>query len=161
MGILYKPLETAGERDGVAQVHYSSWRETYPGLIDSEYINGITLEKRIEGAKNIENAFIALDGDRVVGFICYGSCKDEDETNSGEIYSVYVLREYQKMGIGKALTDLAMREMRQYGAVNLWVLQGNERAIGFYENYGFAFDGKEKEEILGKPCTELRMKFIK
>ena len=31
----------------------------------------------------------------------------------------------------------------------LWVLDGNVRAIGFYERHGFAFDGATKPEDVG------------
>jgi len=37
------------------------------------------------------------------------------------------------------------------------VLKGNDRAIKFYERYGFRFDGTEQEIMLGTPNTELRM----
>jgi len=39
----------------------------------------------------------------------------------------------------------------------VWVLKGNERAIRFYERYGFRFDGTEQEIKLGTSNTELRM----
>lgn len=40
-----------------------------------------------------------------------------------------------------------------------WVLKGNERAIRFYERFGFHFDGTEAEIMLGTPNAELRMIF--
>jgi RimJ/RimL family protein N-acetyltransferase len=39
----------------------------------------------------------------------------------------------------------------------VWVLEGNERAIRFYERCGFQGDGKEKEIMLGSPRKEIRM----
>ena len=34
-------------------------------------------------------------------------------------------------------------------AAYLWVLDGNDRAIGFYERQGFRFDGSSKTEPVG------------
>ena len=41
--------------------------------------------------------------------------------------------------------------------IALWVLDGNERAIRFYERYGFRFDGAEKTIRLGEERTVKRM----
>jgi len=51
-----------------------------------------------------------------------------------------------------ALDTLARKETR---SVSLWVLEGNQRAIHFYERQGFDFDGSVKVETL-MPDVELR-----
>ena len=55
----------------------------------------------------------------------------------------------------------AIDQLSQYGQIAVWVLEGNNRAIRFYERYGFQFDGTEKQIMLGAEMTELRMKFLK
>ena len=42
---LIKEMESEEEINGKAYVHYKSWHETYTDLVDTEYMNGITLEK--------------------------------------------------------------------------------------------------------------------
>ena len=44
-----------------------------------------------------------------------------------------------------------------YKQVYLWVLQGNRRAIAFYEREGFSFSGDRLETYIGgQRVTELR-----
>ena len=45
--------------------------------------------------------------------------------------------------------------------IAVWVLKGNDKAIRFYERYGFRFDGTESEIELGTPNTEIRMVYDK
>ena len=46
---------------------------------------------------------------------------------------------------------------KEYKEIVVWVLKGNDKAIKFYERYGFRFDGMEKEVMLGGRNVELRM----
>ena len=55
------------------------------------------------------------------------------------------------------LMNAAFERLAEYPKVAVWVLKGNDRAIRFYERYGFRFDGAEAEIMLGSPNTELRM----
>jgi hypothetical protein len=44
-----------------------------------------------------------------------------------------------------------------YSSATLWVLEGNARAIRFYEQHGWAHDGSVAEHaIAGGPSRELR-----
>ena len=57
------------------------------------------------------------------------------------------------------LMNAAFEKLAAYKHIAVWVLKGNERAIKFYERYGFRFDGTEQEIKLGTPNTELRMMY--
>lgn len=160
VNIIYKPMETDDEIVGKAYVHYKSWQETYGGLVDKDYLNNVTLDK----CKNVafkwrDNIIVAKDGDKVVGFVGYGECNDPNYPNHGEIFGLYVLREYQGKKIGFDLMNAAVCELDNFPNIALWVLQGNEKAISFYEKYGFRFDGNEQEIKLGTTNKELRMVF--
>ena len=70
---------------------------------------------------------------------------------------LYVLRAYQRYGIGRALLEAGLARLPQREVV-LFVLEGNERAIGFYRHMGFAFTGKElRQETDYGPLIELEM----
>ncbi len=62
-----------------------------------------------------------------------------DNSNRGEIDSLFILERYRKQGIGKKLTELALTWLDKNGVVNssIMVACGNEKAIDFYENFGF------------------------
>lgn len=158
MSIVIKRPETDAEIEGKGYVHYKSWQETYPGLIDQVYLDSMTVEKSVAIAYRWrdDDMFVAKDGDDVVGFVCYGECRDEDLPGAGEIYAVYVLREYYGTGAGLALMRAALDRLGQK-RIAVWVLQGNARAIRFYQKCGFDFDGMKKELKLGTAVYELRM----
>lgn len=158
MGYIIKPMETPEEMDGKGTVHWQSWHETYTGLVDAGYMAGVTEASCQAIARRWpDGLLVAKDGPRVVGFAGYGAYRDDTLPGCGEVYALYVLAEYQKKGIGYALMNAARERLSAYPKIALWVLEGNERAIHFYERYGFRFDGTRQEILLGTPNTELRM----
>lgn len=145
------------DADAKGYVHWKSWKETYAGLMDQNYLDRLDLGKRQQLARqHPENTLVAeLDG-KIVGFSCCVPCRDQDLSGCGEVQSVYLLREAQGLGIGKKLMHAAMQMLSEYDTIVVWVLKGNEKAIGFYQHCGFRFDGVSKTFPLG---TELRMIF--
>ena len=157
MEIMIKKTDTEDEIRGKAYVHWKSWQEAYPGIVDQRYLDSLTLEKCEEIAfRWPDNILIAKDGDRVIGFTGYGKCRDEDLPDAGEVFAIYVLSEYYGTGTGKKLMDAALEELDS-SQTALWVLKGNERAMRFYKKCGFRFDGAENELVLETPVTALRM----
>ena len=73
------------------------------------------------------------------------------------MYAIYVLADYYGQKVGYELMNAAFEKLATYKHIAVWVLKGNERAIKFYEGYGFRFDGTEQEIKLGTSNTELRM----
>ena len=158
MSIIIKKMETDDEIRGKGYVHYKGWQQAYPGLIDQDYLDNMSLAKCEEAAyKWPENIIVAKDGERVVGFVGYGKCENDDLENAGEVFAIYVLAEYYGKGVGKALMDAALDMLCDYKQIAVWMLKGNKRAIRFYEKCGFCIDGKEKTITLGTPVTGIRM----
>jgi GNAT superfamily N-acetyltransferase len=62
---------------------------------------------------------------------------------AGEVYAIYLAPAWWSAGIGRALMDAALAELRAggYRRVVLWTLTGNARARRFYDRAGFAPDG--------------------
>lgn len=152
------PMVTEEDIDGKAYVHWKSWHETYPSLIDSEFMKTITIEKCESIAhRRTDNILIAKAGDKVVGFVGYGEYRYDTLKDCGEVFAIYVLADCYGKKVGYELMNAAFEKLTDYKTIAVWVLKGNERAIKFYERYGFCFDGTEKEIMLGTPNTELRM----
>lgn len=155
--IIIKPMETDDEIRGKAFVHWRSWHEAYRGIVDSEYLDKLTLEKCEEIAfRWRDSILVATDSGNVVGFAGYGKCNDADLPDAGELFALYVLPEYYGTGLGRRLTDVALSNLNQ-AKIALWVLKENPRAIRFYEKYGFRADGSEKTVKLGSPVSVIRM----
>ena len=158
MKYVVKQMETPEEMDGKGYVHYKSWQETYRGLMEGSYLEGVTLERCQAMARTwTDNILVAKDGCKVIGFAAYGPCRDEDLSDCGEVFAIYLLAEYHGQKVGYELMNAAFEKLKEYEKIVVWVLKGNEKAIKFYERYGFRFDGTEKEVMLGGQNTELRM----
>lgn len=156
MNIIIKKMETDDEIKGKAFVHWKSWHEAYPGLVDQEYLDALTLEKCEKIAYSWpNNLIVAKHEGRVIGFIGYGD-RGNEAPNAGEIFALYVLSEYYGKGVAQQLMKTGLEQLNHYSQICLWVLKENQRAIRFYQKCGFIPDGQE----LNSPnigATEIRM----
>ena len=158
MAIVVKPMETDSEIRGKAFVHWKAWQEAYHGLVDQDYLDNFTLEKCTDIAFHwLDNILVAKENDKVIGFVGYGVHRDNSLPEAGEVYAIYILREYYDKKIGYALMCAALEKLSVHKNIVVWVLEGNHRAIKFYERCGFQFDGTKKQIKLGTTNTELRM----
>ena len=158
MKLCIKKMENEVEMAGKAYVHYCSWQEAYKGLVDQSYLAALTLDKCMDIARRYpDNIHVALDEDKVVGFVAYGGCRNADLPLAGEVFAIYVLSDYYCKGVGTALMRAALDQLDGYPQVAVWVLKDNARAIAFYRKCGFAFDGTEQTITLGTPVSEVRM----
>ncbi len=157
--MLIKPMQTEEEIKGKAYVHWKAWQEAYTDLLPQDFLQQTyTLERCQDLAfRYPQNILVALVDERVVGFACYGSSSQEDLQEAGELHALYVLADYYSQGIGYQLIQAALEQMQSYKTIFLWVLEGNERAISFYEQVGFRFDGVTKTVKLGADRIEHRM----
>ena len=137
---------TEADMDGKGYVHYQSWLETYTGLMEEPILAAHSLERCQETARKWpENTLVVLDrerGERVAGFACFLPEAREFVTVPGasEVTAVYLLAEYQCQGLGRRLMEACLERLPRPGVV-LFVLKGNEKAIGFYEHMGFRMTG--------------------
>ncbi len=100
---------------------------------------------------------MAKDGERVVGFAGYGDHRDDTLPHTGEVYALYILKEYYGTCVGRQLMEVALSRLADSPHVALWVLKNNACAICFYQKCGFDFDGEEVALDLGAPAMEVRM----
>ena len=84
---------------------------------------------------------VALDGERVVGYI--GSQSSADET---DVMNVAVHPDYRRRGIAESLIESLIRELKNRGshALMLEVRDSNAPAIALYEKLGFQQVGLRK-----------------
>jgi GNAT superfamily N-acetyltransferase len=99
-----------------------------------------------ESAERRTRAWLATDpSGQVVGIARSGPGSQQWEIDLGapnsavdhQLHHVYTLQHTHGTGLGQALLDLAVGERDAY----LWILEGNDRAMRFYERNGFAPDG--------------------
>jgi len=136
-------LAIPSDAEAIAIVHVQAWQETYKNIIDNNYLNNISFEEKLVLRKKIlseqkenEIHLVALVGEKVVGF-CDGG-KARDVGNKGEIYAIYLLDEYKRQGIGKALFNKIRSYFITHGLTPfiVWVLESNFTAREFYQKLG-------------------------
>lgn len=131
----------------IAKVNIETWKSTYKGIIDNEYLYNLSYENREQVVKNIiinsstNKKFVFVAEDNIEGVIGFASCGKERENDSafiGEVYSVYILKMFQNIGIGKLLCDCAISKLKEVNLfpVIIWVLEKNQQACHFYESIG-------------------------
>ena len=151
----YKDIES------VANIKVSSWRLSYKGIIDDEYLDNMDINLYIEKRKEDYNKslyYVAdLDG-KVVGFCRYDDrLRQFNKQNiGGEIYALYVEPTMKRMGIGKALVNKVEEEFREKGIKTyiIWCLKDNEPSKAFYKKMGGIEIGEKDIEIGGKNYKE-------
>jgi len=81
---------------------------------------------------------IAEDAEEAVGYASGALLKGDGRGADAEVFTLYVVRAAQGVGVGRALLTASARVLRAEGARSLmiFVLSRNERARGFYERLG-------------------------
>lgn len=147
--------------DGIGYVHHTAWEETYRGLMPDGFLDSRTLKDSIARSRAYPGDRLVLLADgQVVGFACFyedarGFTGRADEAS--EIAAFYLLKSHQGRGYGRLLMESCLSRLPREKVI-LYVLKGNERAIGFYRHMGFAETGKTmtQETGFGEIC-ELEM----
>lgn len=160
---------TIDDAAAVADVHVRSWQAAYRGLLPDAVLDGLSVERRTAAwrqglAEARAEVWAAVDGGRRIGgWIAFGASRDEDApASAGEVEALYLLPAHWSTGMGRALWLKARERLaaRGFATATLWVLEGNARAIRFYEAAGFAPDGgprgRRSSERGGAVQTELR-----
>jgi ribosomal protein S18 acetylase RimI-like enzyme len=152
-------IASAADAPAIAAVHVDAWRETYAGLVPAHVLSGLSVDRRIEGwarimskseAFNSSAVFVAEREGAAVGFGCCGLQRAENlnaQGYDGEISAIYLLRSFQRCGLGTALMGAMGQELlrRQMHAASLWVLRENQNARRFYEKLGGDIVGHRKD----------------
>lgn len=158
MKIRAAELSDAG---GIAKVHVDSWRTTYKNIIPEEFLENLSYQSREELWINIIPKGIVFvaenDEGQIVGFSSGGKERSGDyEEYQGELSSIYILKEFQGQGIGKALVKSVTKELGKSGmnTMLVFVLADNNSTL-FYEAMGGKVIDKIEVEIAGKKLYEL------
>lgn len=145
---------------GIARVHVDSWKTTYEKIVPSEFLRTLSYVKREElWRNNISNGGVYVaetEEKNIVGFSTGGKKRTSDYPGyTGELYAIYLLKEYQRGGVGKRLVRPIIEEIRQQNisAMIVKVLEGN-RSYLFYEALGGRKIDIVEDQISGKTLNE-------
>ncbi|SDK41206.1 GNAT family N-acetyltransferase [Sediminibacillus albus] len=125
----------------IAKVSVDSWLTTYQGILPENVLNKVSYQQRkIAWQKRLSDSshylFVAETHEGVVGFINGGKERTNNYPFTGEIYSFYILKEYQRRKIGVQLMDTLVQRFLDDGTDSMlvWVLEDNP-SRKFYESF--------------------------
>lgn len=150
----------------VAEIHVEAWRSAYAAILPEAFLTSLTVSSRQTFwsqflAEKQGDLQVAMEGDRRVGWINTGPCRDVDAVREdAEIWAFYVSPAAWSKGVGRELWVSARTHLMAKGhqTCHLWVLAQNDQAIRFYEAAGFVrADASAKTfELGGSTVKELR-----
>ncbi|GAB3768097.1 GNAT family N-acetyltransferase [Microlunatus parietis] len=136
----------AGETAALVDCHLACWREAYREYASEAYLANVSggRSARISyWTTKIDNGrapWLALDDGEVIGLADAGPTEDDDLRPGLELFMIYVRAAHWGAGVGHRLLEAAIGDQ----PASLWVLDGNDRAVGFYRRHGFRPDGARK-----------------
>lgn len=150
----------------LAQVHVTSWRETYTGLLPDDFLTRMTdeaMRERREAnwrqtlAQGQETVLVGERDAEVVAFASAGPPRDHPGVDA-ELYTLYALRKAQGRGLGRALLAGVARQLHEQGnrSLALWVLDVNPTRQ-WYVRQGGREDGAKTVPIPGGELREVRL----
>jgi ribosomal protein S18 acetylase RimI-like enzyme len=118
---------TPDDLHALVPLHLKTWRDTYENILSEKDLSGPTYEIR---ERQWRNNFETTDGSwfcfvvedesgQLVGF-AVGRPSDHPDF-AGELNKIYLLREYQRQGLGRRLVGHITRRFLSQGISSMWV----------------------------------------
>jgi len=167
-------IRPATERDaaGIAKVYVDTWRSTYAAILPHRGLLGMSYEQQTRQwswivRDHTQSVIVATEADNgVVGFAGFGPARRGDRPTAGrfagedarvgEIYTLYVLPDFQERGIGRQLLAAAFAALveQRCTCCVLWALRDNH-ARYFYERVGGKVIAERQERQWGRMTDQV------
>ncbi len=126
-----------------AEVNVRSWQESFAGGRWRQDAGDLSVERRAAmfrrrfGASFYRMYVAEAPGEGVIGFVDVGRPRDARWNCDAELYAIYVLKPYQRQGLGHRLFELACDAVRAEGLRSMYliVIEDSPYRI-FYERLG-------------------------
>ena len=127
----------------IAELKGTVWNTTYRGIYPDESLDGYDVGKNALIIQKIVNnpeieIYVAEDKGKIVGFMTCGKPYKPFRHYEQEIGLLYILKEYQRQGIGRGFFDVARKQVKENGYKEFIVSVNsqNSNAIQFYRSMG-------------------------
>ena len=110
----------------MACIYVQTWQDTYLSLIPYEYLSSMSIARHEKAfSKELDSrhiiSFVAEDAGRITGFTTGGYERKGDAVYGGEIYTLYVLKHFQRQGIGTSLVSALAMQFEVLGIYSMLV----------------------------------------
>ena len=147
----------------IAKLKGIVWNTTYKGIYSDEALSGYDVEKNEKIFHQIVNnpeiqIYVATEKDKIVGFMTCVKPQKPFVHDEQEVGLLYILKEYQRQGIGKGFFDIARKQVKEAGYKEFIVAVNskNINAIDFYISMGGKIiDSDERQMRIEYTLAEL------
>ena len=149
------------DASAVARIYVDTWRSIYAGSIPDRVLTRMSYARQSVAwhseiaARNGRWVLVAEHaGSGIVGFIGIGANRYGPAAYDGEVQTLYVMDDFQGLGVGRALLKAGFRHLGNKGFKKavVWVLSANPARF-FYEAMGGQRIA-ERNEILWETVLE-------
>jgi GNAT superfamily N-acetyltransferase len=161
LSALYK-IRPGTERDiaTISRVYVESWKTTYEGLAPDAFVKGMNIEGasavfrdslNSTGHSYFLHAAESSEG-RIIGFADGGKERSHPEKGIGEIYGIYLLKEFQGRGIGGKLFRACVQSFIGSGVDSMlvWVMEKSPYRKFYERMEGKLEAGTKQLEVAGE-----------
>jgi GNAT superfamily N-acetyltransferase len=148
------------DAESLADAYAASWTEAYCGIIPAVQLKRMIARRGptwwYDAAQRRRNILVLDAGAKISGYATFGPARMDTRmdgrADAGEIQELYLVPEYQGIGLGGRLFKAACAALRRqsYKRALIRTLEENDRAIRFYEERGGKLIGRIEEKIGGK-----------
>ncbi len=153
-------LRPATERDraAIAALQAASWQDSYRAMLSAAYLENQVLadlqrhwQAVTLGREDV--VLIAEEAGEAVGFIAVW-CDP-----APYIDNLHVLPSQRSKGTGRKLMQAAARQLQSLGhsSAYLWVLEGNQGALRFYEGLGGRQSERADLDVFGRTLPSIKV----
>lgn len=160
---------TNSDIQDLAHIHIEGWRASYGGLVEQSFLDALSVEKRAQEwsgwlAAGTEAYIAHSETGDAAGFIAFNKLMTPPPGMSAvrplytaEILAIYILPDYWRQGLGRALMAKAAERLieKKHKSLCLWVLEKNARGNAFYKTLGGERCGKKPVTIGNQTLTDV------
>ncbi|PHP68480.1 GNAT family N-acetyltransferase [Zhengella mangrovi] len=130
------------DAEAISDVHLHAWRGAYAGIIPHSALSRMISRRGPQwwehAIRRAASVLVVEIGGTIAGYATLGRNRARELSHQGEIYELYILPEYQGIGLGSRLFEAARETLRDHGLKGLvvWALEENDNAQAFYFGRG-------------------------
>ena len=153
----------AADAEAIARVRIDGWRQAYRGLVPQKALDAMSIDeslpmwqRALAAPSDRASVFVAEHENGIGGFAAGTALAETKHGFDAELSAIYLVREWQRQGLGRRLAGTIAAERAAHGARGMivWVLAGSAGARRFCESLGAELVVEQPFEWDGVPLVE-------
>ena len=146
----------------LANIYVVAIKSAIPGAVPDRLRNDFSMDRALRrlgevlamGAQQ-PFCYVGQMADKIAGFIIGSLAEHPSMRYQGELKVLYILPDYQRLGLGRTLVYAAVNHFLQMSVNSMFVemFQDNIPAGKFYQSLGGILIGERSDTIHGERCT--------